>query len=230
MHQLSSGLTVGLLVSGGRVRVPIALGEQFENSWIIISYSSELNLFALEMVGDQDGSDATEIRQLFDVYGYVSLERDDETGGLDSVMGIPAANLEAKEHGDLSIPDETGWIEGVCRYGVNGQDGLALVHNGILYPLINEVDPSAGDEEQTVDELLTKSDNVLAPLGQMIATPDRFLSVGAVSSPWGEVESGLHQDSPLEVSALVINDNDVGNINLENLMIWYQVQFPLPYA
>lgn len=230
MHQLPSGLTVGLLVSGGRVRVPIALGEQFKSSWVIVDYSPELNLFALEMVEDQDESTATQIRQLFDVYGYVTLRRDAENGGLDSVMGIPAAELESYTLGDLSIPEETGWIESVCHYQVNEYDGLALIHNGILYPLINEVDPSAGDEEQTVDEVLIKSDNVLAPLGQMIATPDRFLSVGAVSSPWGEVESGLHQDSPLEVSALVINDNDAGNISLESFMINTLVTFPLPNA
>lgn len=230
MHQLSSGLTVGLLVSGGRVRVPIYRYGEDEDDLDFLVYSERYQVFVYEPLPDQSTEKIAEFKRLVTVYGSVSMEINEDNGHVVSVLNIPAAELEHYKLEDLSFPDETGWIESVCRYEVNEHDGLALIHNGILYPLINEVDPSAGDEEKTVDEVLTKSDNVLAPLGQMIATPDRFLSVGAVSSPWGEVESGLHQDSPLEVSALVINDNDAGNISLESFMIKTLVIFPLPNA
>lgn len=186
------------------MRVPIALGEQFKSSWFIVGYSRELNLFALEMVEDQDESTATQIRQLFDVYGYVTLRRDAETGGLDSVMGIPAAELESYELGDLSIPDETGWVEGSVVDDTASLPWCGLVRNGRLYVCISDYDETAGDNRVYNKISLDVTDGAPS-FDTLLTNPSRYLVGETTRGNWSTVENYLHQHCPLEVVGLVVS-------------------------
>lgn len=168
----------------------------------------------------EDYSEDSLCQQLAKIYGLVLCDWEylgPTAGETYTVMGHTVNTITDGVITNVNdIYDELGFVEGVTIGQPSAGEYSAIVHNGKLYVLLSEYDSAVGDNK-CINGVRLNATNGLASLGEMLSRPDHFIRYESLRGTWSEVESYLHQHSPLEVIGLVVPHGYVAG---ETEIIW----------
>lgn len=218
MFELSTGVTVALLVSGGSVHLLQRPWAPAETDQVIVDFNFGAREFSVETISDQDSDTIKEIEKLQAIYGQVIFDLNDDASEV-YANGKTFTTDNVFDGGDkFDRFDTLGLCQGILQIYDEEQDSIianAVWNNGTLYVPVYTAD---GGLKTCARNLQLTDESAIAPLSQMIEESSRCF-YGSIDGITYDDLTDVLSESGLTIKPLEIAIDASASVELPGLRL-----------